>query len=131
MKERLSKLQKWILINCYRKTIEKDNTKLTLLRGYSYRNSELDSLYWTYLFRTEILLDYFKCKPDNEKWTNQKNQHFIGRNNSAQVSTTNTLKNLEKKGLVSWMSAVYSGWQGITLTEKGREISLLLISKPK
>jgi len=154
---RLSKLQKWILVNAYKKTILKDNSGLTILQHWTYRNTskiismdtskviigEKDShmerlnkladkashdLYWENLFRAEILSDYFKCKTDTNKFACSRLHHFEGKNNKAQVTLTRSLRNLVDKGLIEWMVGKYSYWQGIRLTEKGVEKALMLIS---
>ena len=57
--ERLSKLQKWILVKCYQKTIKRDNSGFTILMKYR-GTSELPANYWEYLYRDEILADYYK-----------------------------------------------------------------------
>jgi hypothetical protein len=120
-RNRLSKLQKWILIKCFKKTLLNDNSDLTILQAWSYRNSNWkdDKHYWKYLYRSEILLDFFKCEPDRYKFAGQRNQHFKGTNNKAQVTLTNSLSNLESKGLIQTIVGVYSRWFGIILTEKG------------
>lgn len=132
VKERLSKLQKWILLRCYEKTINEDRSNLTLLQSWNYKYSikpeehKDHEIYWKYLFRAEILLDYFKCEPDKYKFCSNRHQHFKGKNNKEQVILTNSLSNLEKKGLINILVGTYFRWFGITLTDKGKELVLLL-----
>ena len=109
-KERLSELQKWILVTCYHMTILLDNTKLLPLSG---RNSRGDKYVF---FRDDILLTYFNLKP-SRRGTFLKVHHFRENKEyySAQASVSRTLKSLYNKGYIS-------EWQinNVILTDKGR-----------
>ncbi len=129
-KERLSKLQKWILTQTYKKTIYHNNSGLDLLGAYAIQDKKLEDkndLYWRYLFRTEILLSYFKCETDYYKIACSKQHCFKGKNNKEQVLLTRSLQNLQDKGLIELIKAAYVSWQGIRLTERGKEKTLMLI----
>ena len=111
-KEKLSDLQKWILVNCYRMTILHDNTQLLPLSG---RNAPDDK----YVFmRDDILLSYFNLKPGRKR-TFLKVHHFRENREyySAQATLSRTLKNLHEKGYIVGMQIYYN----IELTEKGKE----------
>ena len=125
-KTRFSKLQKWILEQCYTKTILFDNSHLDILQNWESKSDELaisdkTNLYWQYLFRSEILLTYFKCKTDYDKYPFQRFHHFQERNNKQQVTLTRSLQNLRDTEFISIWDGVHSRWQGIKLKEKGIE----------
>ena len=132
---RLSKLQKWILVQTYKKTVLFDRSNLKLLSHWNanFRIKKIDNdktdLYWKYLFRAEVLLNYFNCITDNEKYGFQRFHHFKGRNNKEQVTLTRSLSNLHDKGLIKIWDGVHSSWQGITITETGQEKALMLIDR--
>ena len=111
-KERLSSLQKWILVNCYRMTILRDNTKLSPLSG---RNSTDDKYIF---FRDDILLSYFNLK-SSKKGTFLEVHHFRESEAyySAQAAVSRTLKNLQEKGYICEMQI----YDRVILTEKGKE----------
>jgi hypothetical protein len=110
--KRLSKLQKWILVNCYRMTVLRDNTKLLPLSG---RNAPDDRYVF---FRDDILRSYFALKPSRRDTFlkvhhSKENKEYY----SAQASLSRTLKNLHEKGyIIGYMVYYY-----VELTEKGKE----------
>lgn len=110
-KERLSKLQKWILINCYCMTVLHDNTRLIPLSG---RNAPADKYIF---FKDDILLSYFKLK-SSRRYTFLRVHHFKKNKAyySAQASLSRTLKNLhDKKYIFDCQSSNH-----IELTAAGR-----------
>lgn len=123
MKKRFSKLQKWILVAAYKKTVLYDNSSLTILDKWAgdWHQKELQdkrNFYWQFLFRAEILLDFFGCE------TNKINCHihrFKGNINKYQVSTGRSLKDLAIMGYIKTFSGEHSFWNGIQLTNKGIE----------
>lgn len=124
--QRLSRLQKWILTQCYQKTILKDVSEFKILDAYKFQKR--NKHYFSYLFRAEILLNYWNCESNNDKFTLQRYHHFRGNSNKAQVSTTRSINTLEKNGLIIIREGLYIRWQGIKLTEKGIEKSLMLMN---
>ncbi|MCL2774904.1 MAG: hypothetical protein FWD71_16380 [Oscillospiraceae bacterium] len=111
-KERLSNLQKWILVNCYRMTVLRDNTKLSPLSG---RNSPDDKYIF---FRDDILLSYFNLK-SSRKGTFLEVHHFRESKAyyGAQAAVSRTLKNLQEKGYICEMQI----YDRVILTKKGKE----------
>lgn len=133
--ERLSALQKWILVKCYQKTIERDNSGMTILAKYrGIETSELPDAYWQYLYRDEILADYYKY-PEDEKghaWHYRKKHVFTGDTAAGRIATDRSLASLDDKGLIELYKCVlYGAWQGVMLTDKGKEKALLLTSGHK
>ena len=127
--ERLSKLQKWILIQAYKKTICYDNSNLELPQYYQYHNDHLkdkNNEYWQYLFRAEVLLNYFKLETGHDHFS-IKQHPFKGNNNKEHVVLTRSLQNLYNKGLIDITTWPFGKRQGIKLTEKGKGKTLLLI----
>jgi hypothetical protein len=110
--ERLSGLQKWIIVNCYQMTVLLDNTKLLPLSG---RNSPYDRYVF---FRDDILLTYFNLKA-SKKYTFLKVHHFKENKEyyNAQTSVSRTLKNLHDKKYIYNCQSVNC----IELTTKGKE----------
>jgi len=102
---RLSKLQKWILLNCYRKTLLKDDT--TIKESKFNKNSKT---YYNYLFRAEIYYSYFNIK----KYEKVPDKY--------RVICSRTTNNLERKGMVQVYEGLCSRWIGIKLTDKGINI---------
>lgn len=131
--ERLSRLQKWILIMAYRKTILLDNSGLTLLERWDYHSKsiynqkqefdEKQGLYWEYLFRSEVLLDYFQRETDKGKSGLGSLHRFKGKGNKEQVTLTNSLYNLKAKNLIKVFDGEFVRWQGIQLTQKGIDVA--------
>ena len=124
----------------YKKTILHDNSELTLLESWDFRcynigkkQQELhdkESLYWEYLFRSEILLDYFKRETDKGKAGLGSFHRFKGKGNKEQVTLTNSLHNLFDKNLIEIYDGEFVMWQGIKLTQKGIEVAQSLIINP-
>jgi hypothetical protein len=84
-------------------------------------------MYWKYLFRSEILLDYFKRETDKGKASGLQSLHrFKGKGNNEQVILTNSLSNLYDKELITIYDGECTRWQGILLTAKGIDIAKLL-----
>lgn len=124
----------------YKKTILNDNSDLTLLEHWDFlsysigkRLEELtnkESFYWKYLFRSEILLDYFKRETDKGKAGLGSFHRFKGKGNKEQVTLTNSLHNLYDKNLIEIYDGEFKDWQGIKLTQKGIEVASSLIINP-
>jgi len=109
--ERLSKLQKWILANCYRMTVLYDNTKLLALSGRTAPDDKYA------FFRDDILLSYFNLKPSRRHaFLHVHHSKESKKYYSAQVSVSRTLKNLYAKGyIIEWQT------NNIILTNRGKE----------
>lgn len=130
--ERLSDLQKWILVKCYQKTIKRDNTGITILMAYR-GISELPGNYWEYLYRDEILADYYQYPEDESghPWHHRKKHVFTGDTSAGRIALDRSLANLDTKGLIELYKCVlYGAWQGIKLTDAGIEKALLLTCGP-
>jgi hypothetical protein len=83
-----------------------------------------DPNYWRYLYRSEILLNFFNCETDSGKYPYSRLHHFKGNNNKEQVTLTRSLNNLKEKGLINiWY---WESYQGLTLTEAGQDKALML-----
>jgi hypothetical protein len=126
-KERLSKLQRWVLIHTYLKTVKGNlpsnwrEPQATKFSG-SYDKDE-EKRFRQALFKFEILCNYFNL-PFAE-WAERKHLRFpwasyfrsIGEDkkshNQAQVTLFRSLANMEKKGLIQRDN-------GITLTKAGK-----------
>lgn len=131
--ERLSKLQKWILVKCYQKTIKRDNSGFTILKsqrdcyGDVGKGEHTQNLYWGYLFRDEILTDYYKYPEDEKVWGVWAKQHaFKGDTAKGRIAIARSLDNLEAKGLIEKWVGQYMRWQGVKLTEAGIAKALML-----
>ena len=65
-KERIGKIQRWILIHTYLKT-----TKQELPDDWKFppkmELQELGALFWSGLFKSEVMLNYFKLTPARKK----------------------------------------------------------------
>jgi hypothetical protein len=150
MKNRLSKLQKWILINAYKKVELKDNSNIIDLDeggncSWIKKNWDKslqkevfdDSFYWDWFFRVEILMNYYNIKlkkfkdyPYSVNYTMSKVAHLDGTPNKYQVVITRTLKNLQEQELIEiWTENYDYQWQGIKLTDNGKDVALKLIEK--
>lgn len=135
--ERLSALQKWILVKCYQKTIDRDNSGFTILHFFRSEHDELlpdnQPFYWQYIFRQEILADFFKLKT-RYYWQGNCGLHaFNGDSAKEQVTLTRSLYHLVQKELIaitdkggvmkreSRTSGHWINWQGIQLPDSGKE----------
>jgi len=115
---RLSKLQRWILEHTYYKTVLAYTAGIVLLETYDYTRVNYSpdkrnilkpryeqryrrDLTWNYLFRNEILFNYFNRKmPRVRKRGIRLPQRFKGKGNKEQVILTNSLANMKQKGLM-------------------------------
>ena len=81
-----------------------------------------------YLFRNEILFNYFNRKMPKVRKRGIRIPHrFKGRGNKEQVILTHSVYNLRDKGLITIHNGFYTGWQGYRLTPKGIEVAKSLI----
>ena len=144
--QRLSKLQKWILENCFRVTILLDRAELKPLQNCrdSYKCTSCDiqnaaslerdsnnvifancigsgqSCFRSVFYREDVLLSYFGLASDNAKCSFFRVQHFRDSPDYAKAHATlsRCLKNLVEKGLI-YLWRVEDESQRICLTEKG------------
>lgn len=153
--ERLSKLQKWIITNCFKVNVLLDRTGLEDLMNYDCwgfdkfecpknivkeRNSNnLIDNYCTkrmqdcsafQFYKEDILLSYFKLEKNNNKSAECKTQHFkyTALNNKAYVTLYRSLENLQNKNLIFTWKIWKESSLLIELSEKGREIALQLLN---
>ena len=143
---RLSKLQKWILENCFRVTILLDRTALRPLQNCrdSIKCDSCDMRSAASLqrgmynnitaycaepglpcrrclfYREDVLLNYFGLVPDNSKRSFIRVQHFHDGPDysAAHVTLSRSLKNLKEKGLI-YLWRVEDESQRIFLTDHG------------
>ena len=144
--QRLSKLQKWILENCYRVTVLLDRTALKELKnagtsrkcGDCAKTAEsvkpkknLDYLCnkdgrpcsYFYFYKEDILLSFFLLTPKNDIVHINRVQHFHDSHDykKAHVTTHRSIKSLIKKGYISAYSVFREYSMQIHLTDKGIE----------
>jgi len=61
-KERIGKIQRWILIYSYKKTVKRqlpDDWKLP----YRIQSDQFDEPFWKHLYKSEVMLNYFEIEP--------------------------------------------------------------------
>lgn len=127
---RLGKFEKWILINCYRKTVKNDlPPDWRTPRGYP-RGRPSD---WHdgYLFKSEVLLNYFHGLKISQKrsWFDDVIEKFVTTDEYRNALTIyrRTANSLWAKGLIKeYTSKEYTGqpgphWTAIQLTDAGIE----------
>jgi len=117
---RLGKIEKYILIHCYKKTISKVMPECWKFpRYWKNANSEFG---YKYLFKSEILLNYFDLSLSRKDAFLDVNEKFrdTPEYRKALATLTRTFKTLGIKEYIIWWKGVnLPSWQGITLTEKG------------
>lgn len=128
--ERLSKLQKWILINCYRVTILRDrsNLKLKSIKHNTHVNHDYD------FYKEDIYMDFYNLEIDPNKMCNESVAHFVSNEKSgvAWVSVHRVLKLLKDKGLIDYFKPLGDAYSThITLTDEGINVAESLIANDK
>lgn len=147
-KQRLSKLQKWILENCFRVTILLDRSMLKELNNTNCsrhcrkcpktnenvrleRNTEdfispkcvahADFCSHYEFYKEDILLSYYSLKPSYDKAHINRAQHFHDSADyaKAHVSVHRSLNNLVEKGLIYIGSTFREDSLQISLTYEG------------
>lgn len=147
-KQRLSKLQKWILENCFRVTVLADRTALKKLNNiggsrkcgdcpktresihlkkdqYNFITHQCvkdgDSCKYFEFYKEDSLLSFFSLKPNNDKAHFSKVQHFYNSHDYAKVHVTvhRSISNLVEKGLVYYWCIFREDSMLISLTEEG------------
>jgi hypothetical protein len=109
--ERLSKLQKWILTECYRATVLKDRTGLKPLSGIP---EHLDNLFWRY----DAYVSFFGL--ESSRRSALVYVHHVSKSkeyDSAQVTLSRSLASLYDKGYIEDPKDMYT----ISLSPKGAE----------
>ena len=148
--QRLSKLQKWILENCFKVTVLLDRTALKELNNTSRsrqckdcpKTSESvrvkrnqsnsivptcvnDGFACTYFefYKEDILLSFFLLTPNNDIAHFSRVQHFYDSPDYAKAHVTvhRSIKNLEEKGYIYTLSTFREDSLEIHLTDKGIE----------
>jgi hypothetical protein len=149
-KIRIGKNERWVLIHCYLKTVKRevpDDWKLP--RAYclpgspcTLKDSEFisyDDYFWKYLFKSEILLNYFDLKYSRNRWREfpWQGEYFKGyghhqkkdpwydwdelrKNIKAMVSYLRLSRTLTDKGLISVRRNFGPNSDEIELTEAGK-----------
>ncbi len=140
---RLGKIEKWILMRCYSKTATRrlppgwrlpraapvgDEVRRL---GYPEKvvqeriSKYYSDAYWKYLFKAEILLNYFPHLPLSDKRSySDWMEKFAATSEykKALVTLTRTFNQLCDKRLVKWMVGEYPpSWTGLSLTDRGTE----------
>ena len=101
-----------------------DNSGFTVL-DYIKRGNIQDPFrpyeftYWDYLFRAEILADWFNLAADDSVRHVYGKVHAFKGDNKAQASLSRSLKNLADKGYIRVVLSTYEQRQGVQLTDKG------------
>lgn len=123
---RFGRFEKWLLVNCFTKTIQ-GKVPEDWRRPRGHRRAEAgDGFHDKYLFKSEVLLNYF---PGLKLSTKQSAfDHVIEKFETtkeyarALVTYRRTANQLEAKGMIEEFEGVNSPrWTGIVLTEAGIE----------
>ena len=153
--QRLSKLQKWILENCFKVTVLLDRTSLKALKNIAGSRkcrecskinenvkSEKNGVfivnkcanggnYCTYFefFKEDILLSFFMLPPNNDITHFSRVQHFYDSPDYAKAHVTlhRSINNLIEKGFIKTMSVFQEDSVQIHLTDKGMEKAVELL----
>jgi hypothetical protein len=156
-KERTGKVQRWILIHTYLKTTKKklpDDWRLPNLM----ESKKLDAYFWTGLYKSEVLLNYFKLEPGYKKqhlvWSHgdypikadpmaeyfdRLGPHILpeadflktAQRDKAVVSSARTKSNMEQKGLLGLEPGFGPNAERITLTKAGKAKAQEIINRAK
>ncbi len=129
---RLGKFEKWILISCFQKTIQRDLPE-DWRRPRDHRRAEAaDGFHDKYLFKSEVLLNHFPGLRLSAKQSAfddviekfQTTKEYA----KALVTYRRAANQLEAKGLINEFKGVNSpAWTGIVLTEVGIEKAIELV----
>ena len=153
--QRLSKLQKWILQNCFKVTILLDRTGLKSLKntsnswkcrecsepGESVQAERMNIIIthkcvnsgsacqYFYFYKEDILLSYFLLPPNNGIVHINRVQHFHDSPDYAKAHVTlhRSMNNLVDKGLIFTFSTFREYSEQIHLTDKGMEKAVELL----
>ena len=147
---RLSKLQKWILENCFRVTVLLDRSTLKKLKKTSHSrqcgdcpktrenarvkrihnncitnrciNNDYSCPYFEF-YKEDILLSFFMLVPNNDITHFNRVQHFQDSPDytKAHVTTHRSINNLIEKGFIYTFNAFREDSLQIHLTEQGLE----------
>jgi len=109
-KERLSQLQRWILTKCYTK-----NKKCYTEKRYE-------------IWRSDIL-PFFGEKKGLYTGTPYPRYLSVNEKNKAEVSITNSLKNLFKKGYIDLALGHLGGWYSLEESEEAMRVARLDLRK--
>lgn len=124
---RLGKFEKWLLIQCYRKTVLWDLPMgWRLPRGAPKRDND----YFSFLLKSEVLLNYYPELHLSEKvascdWDEKFKTTALYR--KALVTVSRTWQQLLDKGLVEWHIETDLPWSGLALTDAGMEVGRYLL----
>lgn len=128
--ERLSKLQKYIITAAYTKTVlrkelpkkmwffkrEKPSTGCDIIVKEQYRNTLCSDLYFSALFESDVLLNYYGLCGNNEKYG------YTGGSNKEKTALHRSLKTLYQRGYINpyWQWSINAGEKTGTFNFAGR-----------
>ena len=154
---RLSKLQKWILTECFKVTVLLDRSDLKELRGntpcydseekkyYSncsefiikkrdlnnhinyYCNKRQQNCEYFKFYSDDILLSYFELEPDRWKYPFSRQQHFKGSPNNNKAYVS-LGRSINNLGEKGYIWGYWYEGMEIFLTDKGRDKALELLN---
>lgn len=121
---RLGKFEKWILISCFKKTIQRDLPEDWRHPRGRRRSEATDGFHDKYLFKSEVLLNYFPGLKLSEKQSLSDDviEKFETTKDyrKALVTYRRAANQLDGKGLIEESRGEDSPrWTGIQLTEAG------------
>lgn len=133
---RLGKFEKWLLISCFQKTIQRSVPEgWRRPRGHRRREA-VDCFHDKYLFKSEVLLNYFPGLMLSAKQSTFDDviEKFQTTKEYAKslVTYRRAANQLEAKGMIKEFQGVNSPrWTGLILTETGIEKAIELeVSSP-
>lgn len=119
-KERIGKLERWILIHTYLKTL-----LLKLPENWISPNGQGSDEGFDVrgLFKSEILLNYFKALPLSSKYTPSSRHTKFAVTKEYQralVSISRSINSLQKKQFIEVFTGYFTIWTGIELSNTGK-----------
>lgn len=123
---RIGKLERWILTHAYLKT-----AKHELPYGWKYprgyKTEKENDRYFNFLFKSEVLLNYFKDLrlSSKEAWAFGVREKFrtTKEYKGALASYSRTVGSMGKKDYIEVWIGVDGDWTGIVLTDIGKRIA--------
>lgn len=120
-KERLSKLQKFILSATYKKTILREELpeKINRFKFLPERDALYSDLYFSALYESDILLNFYNLKGKEEKYG------YEGGSNKEKTALHRSLKTLYQRGYINpyWQWSIGVGEETGTFSFAGSSIT--------